>query len=82
MKFAYFSAAAVLATSLVGPVVSGGESSEKAPQIIVLKLDDVTTHGGRGNLPVSPRWQRVTDFIETEQPEGVLRHHRLVAGAG
>jgi len=55
--------AAVLSASLIGPVVNGGESSEKAPQIIVLKLDDVTPHGGRGNLPVSPRWQRVTDFI-------------------
>ena len=64
MKFAYLWAAAVLACFLIGPVVNGGESSEKAPQIIVLKLDDVTAQGGRGSVPVSSRWQRVTDFIE------------------
>ena len=64
MKFAYLWSTAVLATFHVGSVVNGGESSEKAPQIIVLKLDDVTAQGGRGNVPVSSRWQRVTDFIE------------------
>lgn len=64
MKSAYLRAAAILAVSLIGPVVSGGEPTERAPQIIVLKLDDVTAQGGRGNAPVSPRWQRLTDFIE------------------
>ena len=67
MNSAHLWAAAVLAFPFFGPVVNGSETSEKAPQIIVLKLDDVTTHGGRGNVPVSPRWQRVTDFIETNQ---------------
>jgi peptidoglycan/xylan/chitin deacetylase (PgdA/CDA1 family) len=64
VKFTRLWSAAVLATSLLGQVVNGGETTGKPPQIIVLKLDDVTTQGGRGSLPVSSRWQRVTDFIE------------------
>jgi peptidoglycan/xylan/chitin deacetylase (PgdA/CDA1 family) len=34
------------------------------PQIILLKLDDITTDGASGKLPISPRWQRTADFIE------------------
>jgi peptidoglycan/xylan/chitin deacetylase (PgdA/CDA1 family) len=41
-----------------------GETTGKAAQIIILKLDDVTTHGAHGSVPVSPRWQRVADFVE------------------
>lgn len=60
MKLTLLGTAAVLALSAV---LNGGETTAKPPQIIILKLDDVTWQGGRGNLPVSPRWQRVTDFI-------------------
>jgi peptidoglycan/xylan/chitin deacetylase (PgdA/CDA1 family) len=35
-----------------------------APQVIILKLDDVTARGARDHLPVSPRWQRVADYVE------------------
>jgi peptidoglycan/xylan/chitin deacetylase (PgdA/CDA1 family) len=42
----------------------GLEAAEPARQVIILKLDDVTAHGAHGHLPVSPRWQRVADFIE------------------
>ena len=41
-----------------------GTKPGRAPQAIILKLDDVTSNGARGNVPVSPRWQRVADFIE------------------
>jgi len=34
--------------------------------VIILKLDDVTRSGAHGQAPVSPRWQRVADFIEKE----------------
>jgi peptidoglycan/xylan/chitin deacetylase (PgdA/CDA1 family) len=64
VKFAYLWLATVLGISLWGAGSSSGEPPEKAPQIIILKLDDVTWRGGRGDVPVSPRWQRVTDFIE------------------
>jgi peptidoglycan/xylan/chitin deacetylase (PgdA/CDA1 family) len=46
----------------LGAVACGGEG--QARQIIVLKLDDVTWHGAHGEVPVSPRWQRVADFVE------------------
>jgi peptidoglycan/xylan/chitin deacetylase (PgdA/CDA1 family) len=42
----------------------GLEAADPARQIIILKLDDVTAHGAHGHSPVSPRWQRVADFIE------------------
>ena len=44
----------------------GNEPSPKPPQVIILKLDDVTAHGAHGRTPVSPRWQRIADFIEKE----------------
>ena len=64
MKLAYLCLATVLGISLLGAAVNGGESPQTAPQIIILKLDDVTWQGGRGDVPVSVRWQRVTDFIQ------------------
>lgn len=42
----------------------GDEGSRKPPQVAILKLDDVIAHRARGGSPVSPRWQRVADFIE------------------
>ena len=41
-------------------------AADKSAPAIILKLDDVTASGTRGNLPVPPRWQRVVDFIEKE----------------
>lgn len=51
------------AAAMPGPVAGSGAASAKGPQVIVLKLDDVTSHGARGGVPVSPRWQRTIDFI-------------------
>ena len=45
-----------------GSAAVSGDPSSKAPQVIVLKLDDVVAHDARS--PVSPRWQRTADFIE------------------
>jgi len=38
--------------------------SAAAPQIVLLKLDDVVA-GNRAPGPVSPRWQRITDYLKT-----------------
>lgn len=38
--------------------------ASKAPQVIVLKLDDVVADRSNGRSPVSARWQRTADFIE------------------
>lgn len=40
------------------------QNARKAPQVIILKLDDVTPQGAHGSVPVSARWQRVADFVE------------------
>ncbi len=57
--------AAIMASASLG--ADSAEPSRQAPQVIILKLDDVTTHGARGDLPVSARWQRVADFCERSQ---------------
>jgi len=66
VKLTFLLAAAVVGSALssVESGAGGGETSGRSPQVVVLKLDDVTGHGARGGLAVSPRWQRVTDFLE------------------
>ena len=63
VKLAYLWRATVLGISLWEQLSTAANAAE-APQIIILKLDDVTWQGGRGDVPVSVRWQRVTDFIQ------------------
>lgn len=64
-------AAVCVVTVLVGmPGIRAEETSGRAPQVIVLKLDDVTTGGARDGLPVSPRWQRVVDFLQQRHLKG------------
>jgi endoglucanase len=48
----------------VGRTAAGSGASAKAPQVIILKLDDVIAYGAKDQPPVSPRWQRTADFIE------------------
>ena len=52
------------AVALPGSAAKCAEPARKAPQVIILKLDDVTANGAAGGLPVSPRWQRIADFIK------------------
>jgi peptidoglycan/xylan/chitin deacetylase (PgdA/CDA1 family) len=59
-----YSTAALLTGLFFGPVTNGGETTEKPPQIIILKLDDVIAQGTDARSPVPPRWQRVADFVE------------------
>lgn len=57
-------ALAVLALTSVQAAEPAAAKAQKAPQVILLKLDDVTPNGAHGSDPVSPRWQRVADFVE------------------
>lgn len=44
-------------------------AADPATQVILLKLDDVI--GGRiGKSPVSPRWDRITDYLKTNHIKG------------
>ncbi len=45
-----------------GNVATCDEASSSSSQVIVLKLDDVVAY--KEDMPVSPRWQRVTDFLK------------------
>lgn len=56
--------AAVLAFASVAPMADAGEVPGRLPQVIILKLDDVTAHKSASPSPVPPRWQRVTDFLK------------------
>jgi peptidoglycan/xylan/chitin deacetylase (PgdA/CDA1 family) len=38
--------------------------ADEIPQVIVLKLDDVVAYRSKDGSPVSPRWQRITDFLK------------------
>jgi peptidoglycan/xylan/chitin deacetylase (PgdA/CDA1 family) len=55
---------AVLSLACLGNIAKGDEVSVKAPQVIVLKLDDVVAQRSPDGLPVSARWQRVTEFLK------------------
>ncbi len=43
---------------------------EETPQVIILKLDDVVSYRSAEGMPVSPRWQRITDFLQTSKIKG------------
>ncbi len=43
-------------------VLAAPETQPREPQKIILKLDDVVAHSSSKAAPVSPGWQRVTDF--------------------
>jgi peptidoglycan/xylan/chitin deacetylase (PgdA/CDA1 family) len=58
-------AAMMLAACGRGGVSAADTAAAKTTgKVIILKLDDVTPHGAHGRAPVSPRWQRVADYLE------------------
>jgi len=63
-------AAALLLFPAIESKADDGGTPGKSPQVIILKLDDVTTNGAHGDSPVSPRWQRVTDFLDASGLKG------------
>jgi len=50
----------------------GGPPAARPAQAVILKLDDITPQGARDGSPVSPRWQRVVDFIEQQEIKAAL----------
>jgi hypothetical protein len=63
MKLSILLASSVLAAASLVTTAHGGETSAQPAQVIILKLDDVMAYGAGGS-PVSPRWQRVADFVQ------------------
>jgi peptidoglycan/xylan/chitin deacetylase (PgdA/CDA1 family) len=61
--FVFSSVVAVLGFVSPANDATASEPLDKAPQVVVLKLDDVTAHGVPNGPPVHPGWQRVTDFL-------------------
>jgi peptidoglycan/xylan/chitin deacetylase (PgdA/CDA1 family) len=63
LLFAILALAATSRLALAADGAPAKNARKKAP-VVILKLDDINTKGGHGpQAPVSPRWQRVTDFI-------------------
>jgi len=62
VKLAFLLPATAVAVTLalVGHVADADEAS----QVIILKLDDVVAQRSPNGSPVSPRWQRITDFFK------------------
>ena len=49
--------------------VSPSSADDAKPQVILLKLDDVVARR-TGSSPVSPRWQRIADYLKTNDIKG------------
>ena len=70
--FAALLAAASVATPLTAAEVPVPANACKPPPTrpalaVMLKLDDLVRHGQGPNATVSPRWQRMTEFLEREK---------------
>lgn len=48
------------------------QAKQSTAQVIILKFDDVTHHGADDTCPVSPRWQRLADFLAKEHIKGAF----------
>lgn len=44
--------------------------ADAPPQVILLKLDDVTAYGLPPKAPVAPRWQKIADYLAAEKIKG------------
>lgn len=67
-----FFAACLAFTALWRPLAAASSSETKAtsPQVVILKFDDVTTHGAHGKNPVSANWQRLADYLAANHIKG------------
>ena len=63
LSFLLPTAIALLAFAIHEYAAGAEEEQDKTPQVIILKLDDITDYGAPNGPPVHPRWQRVTDFL-------------------
>lgn len=59
-------ATCLLSLAFIAVLAPGVMAGDAAP-IVVLKLDDITPNGAPKGAAMSPRWQRVADFIEQQK---------------
>ena len=59
------------ALARIGIPASAAETAPAMPpQVVLLKFDDVTTHGTHGAAPIAPRWQKLVDFLTAQRIKG------------
>jgi hypothetical protein len=58
---------ALLSLLAPGAMLAAAEASGASGPVVMLKLDDLARHGAGPQATVSPRWQRVTEFLEGEK---------------
>lgn len=61
----------LLLIALFAPLTAG----EASGPMVMLKLDDLVRHGKKPESTVSPRWQKVTDFLRAE---GVKANYGII----
>ncbi|OGV58643.1 MAG: hypothetical protein A2X45_22630 [Lentisphaerae bacterium GWF2_50_93] len=73
MKIAMLSGC-LAAAILAGTAVSAQETPKAKAQVIILKLDDMCTNGApsNGSKAVSPRWQKVIDFVQAKKIKATI----------
>ncbi|MDZ4289641.1 MAG: hypothetical protein U0984_16870, partial [Prosthecobacter sp.] len=57
----------ILSWVLLAPHSLQAQTTAPSPLVVMLKLDDLVRQGSQPQGTVSPRWQRVTDFLEGEK---------------
>jgi peptidoglycan/xylan/chitin deacetylase (PgdA/CDA1 family) len=62
----------LLLLAILSPLILAGEASGP---LVMLKLDDLVRHGKQPESTVSPRWQKVTDFLRAE---GVKANYGII----
>ena len=55
--------------------VRAEESKGIKPQVIILKLDDMCTHGAKNGAVVSPRWLKIIAFLEERKMKASIGIH-------
>jgi peptidoglycan/xylan/chitin deacetylase (PgdA/CDA1 family) len=56
-------------------VARAEEGKGTKPQVIILKLDDMCTHGAKNGAAVSPRWLKVIAFLEEHKMKASIGIH-------
>jgi hypothetical protein len=65
----------LLLTILLPLTAADAKAAETKTPLVMLKLDDLVRHGKQPESTVSPRWQKVTDFLRSE---GVKANYGII----
>ncbi|OGV70153.1 MAG: hypothetical protein A2283_06580 [Lentisphaerae bacterium RIFOXYA12_FULL_48_11] len=65
----------VMGFVMLGAGVKAEDAKEQKPQVIILKLDDMCTHGAKNGAVVSPRWLKVIAFLEERKMKASIGIH-------